>query len=338
MPVGTIPSDPATIDRRLRARITPLELAATAFVVGMLGVFVYIQSKGSYPPYDYNNYIRAVHGDTSFYYYGYWFLPVFSFLSRLPGSSGYLLWGLANVAAMFFACRVFGGRVAFALATYQMIYIVFYGQITGVVVGGAALCWWGITHRRLNLAGLGLLIAGTKFQTGLTLSLFLWLFNDLTWRERARILLLPLIVVAVSLVVYPGWPLTTLYTLQTNPPNNDGSMTLWRFIGPLSLILWLPPILLPMSRSSRIIALTATSALALPYFQQADLISLFALPVGWTPLLGNLGYLGPVFGLLALQMLFIIPLLVYLAYMIQALRGRLAAKGRGSNAVFMHLI
>jgi len=41
--------------------------------------------------------------------------------------------------------------------------------------------------------------------------------------------------------------------------------------------------------------------LGLPYFQQADLISLFIFPAGWLPLVGNPGLLLPVFGYPALH-------------------------------------
>ena len=57
--------------------------------------------------------------------------------------------------------------------------------------------------------------------------------------------------------------------------------------------------------------LVATSMLALPYFQQADLMVLFVLPCGWLPLLGNLGYLMAARGWEVLPWLCIIPLMEY---------------------------
>jgi hypothetical protein len=58
-------------------------------------------------------------------------------------------------------------------------------------------------------------------------------------------------------------------------------------------------------------------ALGLPYFQQTDLLALYVLPIGWLPvLLGNLGYLFFSIYWDALQMLFIVPMVVYLSLII----------------------
>ncbi|NWF68568.1 MAG: hypothetical protein HXY40_05735 [Chloroflexi bacterium] len=312
MPFSHFSSDPEVIRRRLRARLTLAEFAALCFQVALLLVFVSFHAQNLYPPHDYDNYTNTLYGNFSLYYYAYWFLPIFGFLERLPGEAGYILWSLANIAAIFFAARVFGGTGALALFSYQMIYTLFYGQITGILVGGLALCWWGMANRRYHLAGLGLLIACTKYQLGLPLGLALWLLSDLSWRERARVLIVPAVIALMSLVIYPLWPLAVLNTVRSNPPNNDGSLSVWRWLGAAALVFWLPPLLLRLPRERRFVALAAAAALALPYYQQADLLALYVLPVGWLPLLGNLGYLYPVFGWGALQGLWIIPAIAYL--------------------------
>ena len=315
----------AVIRRRVRAKITRFEFFAIAFCAGMLLAFTWVQSTGAFPPYDYNNYINSAVGNFSFYYYGYWFVPVFSLIHALPGPIGYILWGLLNIAGVWLAARVFGGSAGWALISYQMIYTVFYGQISGVIVGGLALLWWGMAAGRWPVAGLGMIIALTKYTFGLPLALALWLLAEVSWWDRLKVLIIPVAVGLVSLVVYPLWPVQLLHTLASNPPNSDGSIALWRWIGPLALLLWLPVLTLPMPTTPRVILLTATLALALPYFQQTDLVALYILPIGWLALLGNLGYFYPLFGWSALQFLALIPLVVYvltLAPHIAQLRAR----------------
>jgi hypothetical protein len=323
-------SNPDVIDQRLTARLTRWELFAITMNLAMVGVFVWLHTQGQIA-YDYHDYINAVHGDFSHYYYGYWFLPVFSLLAKLPVPMGYILWCIANILCLFFAARAFGGITPAVLLSYQMFYSLYYGQINCILIGGLTLLWWGMAHRRWYLAGLGLLIACTKFQIGMTLGVFLLLLADNSFRDRLRVLIVPSIIITLSLFIYPLWPLKTLATLQSSPLNTLGNLTLWRWIGPAALLLWLPPLLLPLPRQKRLVALAATTALAIPYFQQADLLGLFILPIGWLVLLGNLGYLFYAFQWQILQALVVIPLLVYAAIIIPALREQLSSRGHSSS-------
>ncbi len=302
--------DAALMDARLRARLTLGEVFALA--LSIVGIFLWQQSVVPYEPYfDYRNYLKTAYGDFSYYYYGYWLVPLFKLLAYLPLPISYALWCVINILGVFFAARIFGGNVMLALLSYQLFYSLFQGQIVGVIVGGLALGGWGLAHRRWTVAGLGLLVAGTKYQLGITGGLILLDLAEISWRERLRVLIMPTAIVILSLVVYPLWPLQALATLQSNPPQNEGSITLWRWIGPAALVFWLPPLMLPLSRARRFIALAAASALALPYFQQTDLLFLFTLPVGWIALLGNLGYFFVIYQSVALQALAIVPLVVY---------------------------
>ena len=93
------------------------------------------------------------------------------------------------------------------------------------------------------------------------------------------------------MIVYPGWPLEVYNLLLNNPPNDRGSISLWRWFGAWSLLLWVPPLVLRLSPERRTLALVAASTLAIPYFQSNDLLWLLVMPIGWIGLLGNLGYL-----------------------------------------------
>src|SRR5262249_22152816 len=87
-----------------------------------------------------------------------------------------------------------------------------------------------------------------------------------------------------------------------------------------ALLLWVPPLLLRLPAQRRFIALVAVMGLALPYFQQSDLLFLLVLPIGWARLFCNLGYLMHRYGWFALQSLAVMWLMVYINALLPAVR------------------
>jgi hypothetical protein len=73
-----------------------------------------------------------------------------------------------------------------------------------------------------------------------------------------------------------------------------------------------------MDWRQRFLAASAACALGLPYFQQADLVNLLVFPIGWLPLLGNLGFLYYWFQWDALKILTLVPLVIYLVIVVPA--------------------
>jgi hypothetical protein len=301
--------DPTLIDKRIFQKITLGEFFALSFTVGMVIVFIIINPDSLH--YDLSNYLKTSNGDFSFYYYAYWFVPVFDLLGKIPVTISFIFWDVISIISVFVAVRVFGGRPTITLISYQMLYILFQGQMTAWIIGALAMLWWGMAHKRWSIAGLALLVASTKFQSGLIFAAALWFLADISWKDRMRVISLPIIFSAISLIVFPGWPFQLLSVIQNNPPNELGSFTLWRWIGPSVLLFWLPPLLLPLKKEKRLIALVSTTCFALPYFQQADLLVLFSLPIGWFPILGNFGYLSHWLGYSVLHLLVFIPLVLY---------------------------
>jgi len=304
----------SVMDARLWARLTRVEFFVLAFSFSLTGFFAWIHSQVSFPPYDYAIYIRAAQGDFLQFYYAEWSLPLFWILAKLPFTAGYLVWTGLNIVCIFLAGRVFGGKTALVLLTFQTFYVLFLGQVTGILVGGLALGWWGMAHRRWGVAGLGLLLAATKFQVGLTFGLLLWLGAEIAWRDRLRVLFIPAAGMILSLLIHPSWPYDLYQRIQDYPPFDWASISLWQYLGVSALLFILPPLVLPLSRRARLLCLAAACTFALPYFQQADLLVLFILPVGWLPiLLGNLGFLFFEYQFNALCMLWGIPLIIYLS-------------------------
>lgn len=305
-------ADPEIIKRRLKARVGRIEFFAIGLNLAMLGIFLWVHAQIEFEPWDFATYIAAGRADYRLNYYAFWIMPLFQMLTLFPSPLDFILWNAANIAGVFFAARVFGGKAGTTLLTFQMLYILFFGQIIGILIGGLALSWWGIANKRWNVAGLGLILVSAKFQTGVTLGLSLLLIAQISWRDRFRVILVPGIIVLLSLIVYPSWPIELISTLQNAPPNDWGSITLWRWIGPAALLLWLPPLILPIERDLRFIALAAANALTLPYFQQTDLLTLYVLPVGGLlKLLGYTPLLFPFLQFISFRLLALVPLILY---------------------------
>ncbi len=307
--------DKNIIDQRIRARISLAEFFAIGFALSMVGVFIWLEAEGHYYPCDFYIYMDTVRGNYQDYFYASWAVPFYYLFAWIPNPIGYFLWNALNILCVFYAARIFGGKAPIVLLSYQFLYLLFYGQITGLIVGFLALFWWAAANKRWDLAGFGLLMAATKFQLGILVGGALWLIADLTWRDRLRILVVPIVGLLLSFMLYPDWVGQLFSRLVNNPPNNDASISLWRYIGPYSLLLLPFALILPLKKEERMLAFLAAVTLSLPYFQQADLISLFIFPTGYIFLLGYLGILFTVFNTIALQAIFIVPLslLIFIA-------------------------
>lgn len=316
-----LPTNTLVIRDRLSARITRWEFFALTVCMIVVILSIIFHSKFDHLPGDYVFYINAANGNLYDFFYAPWILPVFRIFARLPLFPGYMLWSFANIMCVFFAARLFGGRTALTLLSFQMFSILVPGQITGIIGGGLALGWWGMAHKRWDLAGLGFLIASTKFQVGMTIGLFLLLAADITWTKRLRVLLIPAFIALLSLLIEPTWPLDLLIRIRANSPVDlMFNLSAWRWFDAAALLFWLPPLLLPLSRPQRLLGLASATPLALPYFQQLDLIILFVLPVGWLPvLLGNVGYLFFLDPFRAPQLVQIVPITIYLHVLYSAI-------------------
>lgn len=306
--------DAAAMDARLRARLHPLEFLALCVAVAMAGIALWLHTLNTAALSDFVNYRNAGGGVYDYYYYAYWLVPFLSVLHGMPFYLAAGVWLALNITGLWIAARLLGGRPARTLLTYPMLYLLYYGQIGGILAGGLALAWWGLAHRRWGWAGLGFLIAAAKFQSGLIFAGLLWLFAPLPWRDRFKALIVPLLAGLASLWLYPDWPVQWMHRLQTNPANDFGSLSLLSWSGGWILLLLVPPLLLRQLPSERrFVALACAIPLCLPYFQQADLVVLFVFPLGWLPALGNLGFLFIPFGWLALKILALVPIVGYTA-------------------------
>lgn len=309
---------PEILSARIKTKPSLGEFFGLMMAVGILMIFSILRYQQEWITYDFDNYIGAPLGIYVEFYYHYWIIPILSIFEKLPGVSGYVVWGLINIFGVWFAARVFSSRPGFVLLTYQMFYALSYGQITGILLGGLAFFWWALINNKWILAGLGLLIASTKFQIGIPIGLTLILLVETSWKNRLQTLVIPLGITILSLILYPLWPLDLVDAiLYSDPPDAQGSIALWQWIGPWALLLWIPPITIKYPKEQRRLLLISATCLALPYFQQTDLLVLFAFPIHWGYiLLGNLGYLFIEYQWKMLPILSIIPMMIYIKNLI----------------------
>jgi len=286
---GFLSLDHILIKKRLLRKLSLLEAVGLLVSILFLAAFAKFYTLG-YEPVDYTNYVRSTRGDLTHFYYAVWFQPFLVPFGKLPPIHGYILFSLFGLAGTFFAARVFSGSSGFVLLTYQTVFNLFMGTYMGILLGGLALFWWGLVHKKWWAAGFGLVIAVAKPHTGIVLSLLLLLFAEISWKDRFRTLIVPAGVTLVSLLIDPRWPFELLERVQAAPPNIEGSVSLFAVTGFWTLLLLLPPLLLPLEREERFLSLLAAVPLVMPYFQQADLLGLFVFPYGPIILLGNLGF------------------------------------------------
>jgi hypothetical protein len=218
---------------------------------------------------------------------------------------------VTNIFGLWAAGRMFGGNTVVLLISYAMFSNIYYGQVVGLITAGLALQWWGMSRHQWEVAGLGLALAVSKYQIGVPWGLTLLLLAPITWYARLRMILVVLIVLAISLVIYPEWPYTVVYGIVNTPPDTRGNVSFWELIGAASLLFWIPCFVLPLSAGKRLVLVACTASMAIPYFQSNDLVSLLVLPIGWLGLVSNLGFAYIGLSWDALKLLRVFPLLIY---------------------------
>ncbi|MCE5207670.1 MAG: DUF2029 domain-containing protein [Chloroflexi bacterium] len=286
--------DPVELKARLTRRLTLVELATLTTAVIFGAGMIVLLSRRPIPGLlmDFALFSRASGGDLQGYYYGLWGIPLFYPFASLPFNLGALAWQLFNIGGMFFAARLFTGKSAALIFSYQMFVNLYFGQISGVLCFGIALMWLGLSKRNWLLAGLGLTIAVIKPQVGLIAGL-IWLFallsdtDDPPSHRRAcwMALIVPAAVVVISFLIQPDWLAQTFVRLKTIPPNDEASFTTWDYIGAWGLLLLIPPLILPLNRQARLLALITAWLVSAPYFQPWDIAALLMLLPNWLPLL-----------------------------------------------------
>jgi len=307
--------DIETIDQRLRQRASLSETFAI-----LLGIFLSIGFTGLRISQDLHPingidtgiFINSVHGIYEGFYYPNWSIPLFWLLSLLSSPALiFVVWNTLNILAIAFSARVFGGKSAVALLSYQLIFSLWFGQIVGVIIGGIAFYWWMLRRGKPMIAGMGAIFALIKPQMSIPILLVMGIYGADNWRDRMISAIPGFLALGLSLLFWNNWIFDLIIRIRETPPMENGSIALWQYIGAWSLLLWIPVFLVPMKPARRIILITATMSVATPYFIHNGLLLLFVMPAGWIGLGGNIGYAMTYLGWNAVKLTAIVPLLVY---------------------------
>lgn len=268
---------------------------------------------------DLNNYLACGKGDCGEYYYGYWFLPVFSLLAELPENVTNILWGLLNITGVWFSARVFGGNKFIALISYPMLSVLWYGQITGLILAGVAITLYGIIKRNWFIAGMGLVLALVKYNIAIIFVIPILLGIKLNIKEWAQIVIWPLSLFCLSILIHSNWILKILDVIQHHPPLSSYSLSIWPYTGAISLLLFIPLIGLPKQLKILFIGWVIAGSIGLPYFQLKEILALLIMPIPiWiTLIIGFIGFMNFFVGARITQIYIIISLGLYVYFLWQ---------------------
>lgn len=292
-----------------------LEFAALVAVVIFTLMIPVLSIRADYVyPGDYRTYLQAVQGAD--FYYPYWIKLFLAPFTLLPFYTGYVLWSLLNIGSVYAACKLWGGNVVIALLSYPMLTVLFYGQITGILVLALVLFDRWIA-RYPFAAGWLAALALAKPQLAVPVLLVSALRSNVTWYPRVVSTLPTLILFAVSLLVYGDWVTGWVHHLPTVA--HEGSITLWLILGHWALLLWMP--LGFIAPEKRMLFVICTTTLSLPYFQLTGLLlSLAMLPLSALSILAFAGYTMVVWGWFGAGLMVLLPLALYIQLLLEVNR------------------
>lgn len=216
-----------------------------------------------------------------------WMVPFMAPFIMTPGRFGYILFLAASLAAVIWACYVFGGRPILTLLSAQLFWVLWWGQLEGWGALGLVLGWFAQEGGSWFWMFIALAVGSFKPQVGFApVAMAWWWLGKHRWKALAAMLVL----FAASLAVWGPWPLW--YTTGITRFVGDGHSGTWNAsVGWIALPLYLPALLLPLNKEQRLIALTATTLLFSPYmpYYSTILLLCFNIPI-WAYLFAFIGY------------------------------------------------
>lgn len=264
---------------------------------------------------------NGARGDFTLVATPYWSLLLSYLPSRLPDPIGYSVWIGIGALLLLVAAHYFRSPLFAVLFSYQLNWVLFYGQVDSYVVFATALGAFAIERARPFLIGIAISLLMIKPQVGLLLSLYF------LWRSpyRMKTIFAFLLVALASIILWPGWPeryLTTQLAGFLQRPynvltNTSIGLPVWLALPVAALAL-----LLPAPQKTRIQSLVAANLLISPYSTIYSQLSLLCL--GLPPIFYVFGLLPWAIGILLgpfghWQWAFLFPLLV-LIYNLMAFR------------------
>ncbi len=206
-----------------------------------------------------------------------WFAGLMAPFVALPGRLGYILFLAATIAMLLIASRIFKGNWFLLLFSAQASWVFWWGQVEGWVALGLALGW--IAHQKKNwpLLAIGIALASVKPHLGAIPALALWWWSG---EDRWKTALALLGLFAASLLIWGPWPMWMVQTIQQTFLSKSETFQPWNIsLGWHAMPLLIPAILLPLPRQKRLLVLTATSMLIMPYMPYYSSLILLCMPL-----------------------------------------------------------
>jgi hypothetical protein len=206
-----------------------------------------------------------------------WLTPILAPFMILPGKSGYIIFAAATLLMFWWVTRVFSGKFWLVLVSSQLFWIIWWGQIDGLVILGVGLGWEALRKRNITYMVLAMLLATLKPQIGLVPILAIWWWFG---RSRWKALLWYGVIFLLTIGLYGLWPVWFVQSVIKVATRTEQSA--WN----TSLGLWALPLLIPalfikMERYPRLISLIATALLISPYMPNYSTTILFCFGLPW---------------------------------------------------------
>lgn len=208
--------------------------------------------------------------------HAYW---LFSLLGAVPEPVAYVGLSLATIAGLYLALQAFGGTHWKVFTSFAFAWILFYGQLDGLVAAGLGMAWWALRRQRPILQGAGLVLASLKPQLSLPAIALLWWWSP----SRFKSLWIPGLVLGGSLLTsgfwLPGWlgvlqDVDHLVLLSRN-------LSLWPMIGWWVMLIWPVILALRLPRERKLAAVLAGTSLTSPYFPLPSVVVVLVLAIPW---------------------------------------------------------
>jgi hypothetical protein len=215
-------------------------------------------------------------GDYSHVVTPYWSLFLSYLPARLPEPFGFSVWIAIGAFLVLVTASYFESPLLMLLLSYQMNWVLFYGQVDPYVIFGIGLGYYGVKCSKPLLIGIAISLLLIKPQIGILIAIYYFFSSPSKWKT----FLMSAIPILASLLIWPGWPerlyLEQLTTFMDRPPqdwtNTSLGLPLW-----IGMILSVFVLILPLRIKEKVPALIATNLLVSPYstiYSQLSLLSL----------------------------------------------------------------
>jgi hypothetical protein len=206
-----------------------------------------------------------------------WIYLVIKPLALLPLRSSFVVFTLLNVAMLRFGSYLSGANKFWLLLSFPAFWVLWFGQLDGLVMLGAALGFWAVQQKRPVVLGLALALLLVKPHIGGPLAL-LYLFWSRNWKAPATFAA----VVLLSMLMWgEQWPYIWLRNLLLESGRGataaqETNISLF----PYGLLAWLV-LLAPLNRPQRAVVVLAATFLSTPYAPIYSLLILLVMPLPW---------------------------------------------------------